>query len=198
MPVHVQLFPEAEDVRDPVDRGGVVAEPFDLDLLTDFEDPDCCGGVPPGPTTVEQLQVRPNAETSRLKLAAAPLPPMDELSPPTHTIFFQLAADDGPPVFCASIDAVHFRARGNKASFRDSGGGVPPAGGLASIKLRRLSSGSIRMKATGSAVDFATPEASLFRVAIGVEALAELQTPTRCVARVTPVVAGPTGGLQLP
>jgi len=133
-----------------------------------------------------------------VKLVAAPLPSLDALAPATHTIFFQLAPDDQPAMLCGSVDAVHFRAKGNKASFRDGAGGVPAARGVSSLQLRRLSSGNVRIKVSGASVALPATDATQVRVAFAARALAEPGTPIRCVARTTPVAVGGTGALELP
>jgi hypothetical protein len=135
---------------------------------------------------------------SRFSLALAPLPVIASLSPATHAVFVQLVPDDGAPAFCASVDPVHFRAKGNKASFRDTTAGVPSARGLSSMKLRRLGSGNTRLTSSGPAVAIPTPEASRVRIGAAVRALTEVGTPTRCVGRTVTVVQAKSGALVFP
>jgi hypothetical protein len=166
--------------------------------LVDFEDPACCGGVAPSITTIELLRLLPGVAASKLNLSLAPLPVVSALSPATHAVFVQLVPDDGESAFCASVDLVHFRAKGNKASFRDATGGVPSAMGLSSVKLRRLSSGNTRLTVSGAAAAIPTPDATRIRIGVGLRALTEVGTPTRCVGRTVTVVSTKKGSLVFP
>jgi len=166
--------------------------------LTDFEDPACCGDTAPAVTTIELLRLLPGVAASRLNLSLAPLPVVAAVSPATHTVFVQLVPDDGAPAFCASVDAVHFRAKGSKASFRDTTLGVPSAAGLSSVKLRRLASGNTRLTLGGVAVAIPTPDATRIRIGVALRALTEVGAPTRCVGRTVTVVQTKQGALVFP
>ena len=168
----------------------------DGDGLTDLEDPECCDQGP-GALTVQRLRLVPaDAETS-LALDGSGLPPLTTLAPPTQTLFVQLAADDAPPLLCASVHAVHFRGKRDRATFSDRTGGVPSAGGISKIVLQRLGTGALQVDLRGKRLAFATPAASQLRVVMALRSLVTPGTPVRCVAGTVDVVAAKNGGLEL-
>jgi hypothetical protein len=153
----------------------------DGDGQADFEDADCCVGLPEI-LAVDALALRSVGAFTQLTLAAFPLAGEPSLSPPTHRVFVQLAPAEGPPVFCARIDPVHFRGKRNAATFTDRTGGVPSAGGITSLRLQRQRGGPLRLKLRGDRVAFASPPAGTLRVAVALQSLVTPGQPTSCAA----------------
>jgi len=170
----------------------------DGDGLTDFEDADCCE-TPPGTLTVERLTLLPIGAVSRIELAASSLPAVPSLVPSTQTLIVQLAPDDATPILCASVDALHFRTKRDRATFVDRSGGVPSARGITNARLQRLGTGLLRLTLRGARAGFHTPAAEQFRVAVALRSLVTPGAPVRCVTRTVDVVPGKKGGsLELP
>jgi hypothetical protein len=169
----ISTLPPAEACGNCLDDDG--------DGLADFEDSDCCGGIPEV-LSIERLQLRSIGAATQLKLAASPLAGEASLAPPTHAVFVQLAVAEDDPIFCASVDAVHFRGRRNTATFADRSNGVPSAGGITSLRIQRHRSGTLRLKLGGDRVAFASPAAGSLRVAVALRSLVEPGNPTRCAA----------------
>jgi hypothetical protein len=147
---------------------------------------------------LDRLQLRPADTETRLALDGSGLPALTTLTPPTQTLFVQLAADDAPPLLCASVHAIHFRAKRDRATFSDRTGGVPSAGGISKIVLQRLGTGALQAKIRGAHLAFATPAATQLRVTLALRSLVTPGTPVRCVSGTADVVAAKGGGLELP
>jgi len=144
------------------------------------------------------LQLLPIGAVTRIDLTASSLPALPTLDPSTQTLIVQLAPDDAAPVLCASVDALHFRARRDRARFVDRTGGVPSAHAIGQIRLRRLGTGALKMTLRGTRATFHTPLAARFRVTAALRSLVTPGTPVRCVTQTVDVVPGKGGRLELP
>ena len=152
----------------------------------------------PGALSVERLELKPIGAVTRVELVASGLPTVTMLSPSTQTLYVQLAPDDGTPMLCASVHAVHWKAKRNRATFADRTNGVPSARGLTAMTLQRLQTGALRATLRGARVRFHTPPAQQVRVAVGLQSLITPGAPVRCAVQTVDVTAGEDGTLETP
>jgi hypothetical protein len=144
------------------------------------------------------LALKPIGAVTRVELVASGLPAVTTLFPSTQTLYLQLAPDDGTPMLCASVDAVHFRAKRDRSTFADRTNGVPSARGLTAITLQRLGTGALRATFRGARARFHTPSAQHVRVTVGLRSLVTPGTPVRCATQSVDVTAGQDGTLETP
>ena len=128
---------------------------------------------------------------------ASGLPAVTTLSPSTQTLYVQLAPNDGTPMLCASVHAVHWKAKRDPSTFADRTNGVPSARGLTAITLQRLGTGAFRATFRGARVDFHAARAHV-RVAVGLQSLVTPGTPVRCAVQTVDITAGQDGTLETP
>jgi hypothetical protein len=165
----------------------------DGDGLVDFEDPDCCGGIP-AELVLRKVRIRPFGAESKLKLdAEAPFDLVGELAPSTRDVFLQLRGIGEEGGLCLRLPAAELAEKGRKLALAQRG-----TGGLGKLALRTKHGGALRFQAAGKRLPFATPEADEVSLAIALHEAGAPADAGRCAALRAPLRIDAKGARRFP
>ncbi len=145
----------------------------DLNGLTDFEDPACCGDASAIAGTLQALRLKPRRSgRTLLRLRARMDARTLALAPAHDDVFLQVRAEDGAELLCARIPAGSLRPRHAAFRFRDPAHTVANARALDLVRLRRTAHRTVRATAIGRRTSVAMPPPGAARVTVGITDMA--------------------------
>jgi hypothetical protein len=164
----------------------------DGNLLTDFEDPACCGSA--AGLIAKRLRIVPRK--GRHALALAGQLPAGAGNPPAEDLVLQLRQSNTGEVLCARLPAAKFVRRRRSFVFADKKSTVGTARGLTRAVLSPKRNGSARLLMKGRRMTLAGPAAGPVRLTVGFHAAGS--AAGRCVAGDATLTASRKGALRYP
>lgn len=139
----------------------------DGDGLTDFEDPDCCTGMPATTLTLKKGLIKPVSGATKLALkATVSKAGLAGGSIATQDVFVQLRAQGGE-VLCAHVPASAVTRKKTRIVFKDPAHGVATARGVDHLALSQKKNGSGQLNVAGAQVTLTPPPAGHVDVVLG-------------------------------
>jgi hypothetical protein len=189
-PTTTTLPPSAETCGNCLDDDG--------DGLTDFDDPQCCGGGA-GALTLARTRIAPKSTRSKVSLGAT-LGTVDGFgSGPSPEVQLQVGEPGGPTRWCAHVPADRLKGKKLSRKFRDRAGTLAGAQGLQQLLLKgRKRDGSVKLTAKANQAALQTPKPGPVGVTVGLWAANASPATARCRSTIATFRTHKKGAVRFP